>query len=260
MKRILDILFSSKTSIILLVILAIAMGTGTFIEDKYDTATARDLVYNAKWFELLFLLLAFNFIGHIKTFNMLRKERVGGVIFHLAFVVMIMGAGITRYFGFEGNMHIRKGEASNILYSSDPYLRISLTDKGKTNNNDFPVNFGPFSSNSFHTKISSEEKGKVDINCKEYIKNAHEKINENVAGGVDLIELIVATDNGKQRVYVEKGEIINIGKISIAFNNNKNKDAVQVTEKNGVLQIISPYDMLQSNMEETENDSIQKDI
>ena len=48
----------------MLLILVIAMASGTFIEDKYDTVTAKNLIYNAKWFELLFLLLAINFIGY----------------------------------------------------------------------------------------------------------------------------------------------------------------------------------------------------
>src|SRR4051812_30897714 len=144
MKRISDILFSSKTTIILLIILAVAMGTGTIIEDKYDTVTARHFIYNSIWFESLFVLLALNFFGHIKTFNMLRKERLGGMIFHSAFIVMIIGAGVTRYFGFEGNMSIREGESSNILFSSDPALKISLTENNDTYNKDFAINFDPY--------------------------------------------------------------------------------------------------------------------
>ncbi len=260
MKRILNLLLSSKTSIILLVILAIAMATGTFVEDKYDTVTAKNIIYNTKWFELLFLLLAINFTGHIKTFNMFRKERIGGVVFHLAFIVMIVGAGITRYFGFEGNMHIREGEASNILYSSESNLRISITEKGKTYNNDSPINFGKLSGNLFYSEFPSDEKGKIEINCKEYITNAVEKAEENVAGGIDLIELIVATENGRERVFVEKGEAKNIGKVTIAFDNDKIKDALEVNEKDGVLQITSPYEMIQTTMDESKKDTIKNDL
>lgn len=259
MKRILDILFSSKTSIILLVLLAIAMGTGTFIEDKYDTITAKYFIYNAKWFELLFLLLALNFIGHIKTFNMFRKERIGGVIFHLSFIVMILGAGITRYFGFEGNMHIREGQASNILFSSEPNLRISITEGSKILKKDFPVNFGKFHENSFSTKIISEEKGKIEINLKEYIQNAIEKIDENVTGGNDLIELVAATENGREMFYVEKESAKHLGKITIAYNDEKLKDALNITEKDGQLKISAPYELLQTAMDGTQIDTIKKE-
>jgi cytochrome c-type biogenesis protein CcsB len=119
MKRFFNFILSSKATIIFLIILAFAMAVATFIEDKYDTVTARNLVYNTKWFELLFVLLAFNLLGHIKTYNLLSGKKLGSLIFHLAFIIMIIGAGITRYFAFEGNMHIRKGESSNIIYTSD---------------------------------------------------------------------------------------------------------------------------------------------
>ncbi len=259
MKYILNIIYSSKTTIVLLIALAIAMGAGTFVEDKYDTATARNLIYNTMWFEFLFLLLALNFIGHIRSFNMLRKQRIGGVIFHLAFIIMILGAGVTRYFGYEGNIHIREGESSNTLFSSESYLRVSLNDKDKTIDKDYPIAFTEFSDNSFHAEIPSTEKGKLEIKCKEYIKNAVEKIEENTTGGVDMLELIVATENGREKVFLKKGESKKSGQTTIAFSNEKVDNVLSVTENNGLLQITSPFNMIQSNMEETEQDSILKD-
>ncbi|MCX6296300.1 MAG: cytochrome c biogenesis protein CcsA, partial [Bacteroidetes bacterium] len=248
-----------KLTIVLLVILATAMATGTFVEDKYDTETARAIIYNTKWFEFLFLLLAFNFIGHIKMYNMLRREKISGLIFHLAFVVMIFGAGITRYFGFEGNMHIREGEASNILFSSEPVLKVSATDKGTAFNKDFIVNFGEYADNKFQTEIPSNENVKIEVNCKEFIKNAVEATEENVAGGVDLLELIVATDNGRERYFVEKGDVKSFGNITIAYDNDKAEGALQVSDKSGQLQLISPYEIIRTTMAESVSDTILKD-
>ena len=114
MKRFLDIFLSSKATFILLILIGLAMASATFIEDKYDTVTARVLVYDTRWFEFLFLLLIINLIGHIQAYKLLSWKRLGGLMFHLAFVVMILGAGVTRYFGFEGSMHIRKGETEDL--------------------------------------------------------------------------------------------------------------------------------------------------
>jgi cytochrome c-type biogenesis protein CcsB len=126
MKRIIKFLFSSPMMIILLVVLAVALGAATFIEEKYDTETAGKLVYHAKWFELLFVLLVLNLFGHIKQYNLLKRKKWAGLIFHVAFIVIIIGAGITRYFGFEGVMHIREGETTNIITTSDPNSEIKL--------------------------------------------------------------------------------------------------------------------------------------
>ena len=260
MKHILTLLFSSKTAIVLLVILTAAMGAATFIEDKYDTETARYFIYNSKWFEFLFLLLSLNFIGHIKEYNMLRKEKIGGLIFHLSFIVLILGAGITRYFGFEGTMHIREGEATNIIYSSEPHLLISFADKNKTYNYTLPVNFSSLADNSFHISIPSEEKGNIDINYNDYIKNAIEKIEENVAGGIDIIELTAATEHGREIIWIENGGIKNIEKTTIGFNIDEIKDAVMVSEKDGILKISSPEEMLQTDQAGTETDTIHKNI
>ena len=259
MKSISDFLFSSRTTIFLLILLAIAMGSGTFIEDKYDTITARHLIYNSWWFEVLFALLALNFIGHIKTFNMFRLEKAAGVTFHLAFVVMIIGAGITRYFSYEGNMHIREGESSNILYSSEPYLRISLPEKGGEISKDMIVNFDPYFTTSFHTQIASKDKGTVDINLKEYLRNVKDKIEDNVADGADMLELVVATDHGRETVTIPKGEAKNIGNITIAFNNDQVKDAVKISEKDAALQIVSPYAFTRTNMAAKTCDTLKKD-
>lgn len=108
MKRILNLIFSTKATIVLLAIFAVSIGTATFIEDKYDTVTAKLMIYNARWFELIYLLLVLNFIGNIKRYNLLSWKKASTLLFHLAFIVLIIGAGITRYFGISGIMRSGK--------------------------------------------------------------------------------------------------------------------------------------------------------
>jgi hypothetical protein len=48
-------------------------------------------------------------------------------LFHLAFILMIIGAGVTRYIGEEGIIHIREGESSSELISSDQYFHMLLS-------------------------------------------------------------------------------------------------------------------------------------
>ena len=55
--KILKHLLSARFMAVLLFMMAIAIGIATFIENEYDTITAKVLVYNAKWFELVLLLL-----------------------------------------------------------------------------------------------------------------------------------------------------------------------------------------------------------
>ncbi len=85
-------------------------GSGNFIENDHGTPTAKALIYNAKWFELVMLLLIINFIGNIQRYRLLRKEKWPVLVFHLAFIFIFIGGAITRYVSFEGMMLIREGK------------------------------------------------------------------------------------------------------------------------------------------------------
>ena len=119
-----SILFSTRLMAILFLTFAIAMGVGTFIESKYNTDTARILVYNAWWFEGIMLVFMINFIGNIKRYNLLRKEKWATLMLHLSFVFIIAGAFITRYISYEGMMPIREGNTENVFYSDKMYLTV----------------------------------------------------------------------------------------------------------------------------------------
>ena len=43
---------------------------------------------------------------------------------HLSFILILLGAFITRYFGYEGVMPIREGETENVFLSEKTYLTI----------------------------------------------------------------------------------------------------------------------------------------
>ena len=115
---------------ILFIVLAIALAAATFIENDFGAAAARATVYNTIWFELLFLLLVVNLTGQIFLFRLWRREKLTVMLFHTAFIVMVAGAAITRYTGYDGMMHIREGEASSHTFSSGNTLAFELTDAG----------------------------------------------------------------------------------------------------------------------------------
>ena len=45
---------------------------------------------------------------------------------HLSWILIIIGAGITRYIGYEGVMPIREGNITNEYLSSDVYLTVLI--------------------------------------------------------------------------------------------------------------------------------------
>ncbi len=127
------ILLSTKVSFLLIVAFAGAMAVATFIENDHGTAVARELVYEAWWFEVIMVWLAVNFLAHIGKYKLFTKKRWPLGLFHIAFVLMILGAGVTRYFSNEGIIHIREGETKNTYYSADKFLQLSEDGVGEGN-------------------------------------------------------------------------------------------------------------------------------
>src|SRR5450759_4683881 len=98
-------LFSPLLMGILFVIFAPAMAVATFLENDYGSSAAYNMVYNTRWFELILILLAANLVGQLIILKLFRRSRLPGALFHISFIIMIIGAGITRYFGWEGTIH-----------------------------------------------------------------------------------------------------------------------------------------------------------
>ena len=84
--RILNHLLSTRFMAVLLFAMAASIGVATFIENEYDTITAKEMVYNAKWFELILLLLLLNFINNIRTYQLLKWKN--GLFFYSILVLL----------------------------------------------------------------------------------------------------------------------------------------------------------------------------
>ena len=121
--------FSMRMMAVAMFIFFIAIATATMVESVYDTQTAKIYIYNAIWFDLLLVYLGFNLIANIMRYRMFRREKVAALFFQLAFIIILIGAAVTRFVSFEGSMLIREGEKTDFIYSSDPYLWYKVDDK-----------------------------------------------------------------------------------------------------------------------------------
>ncbi len=125
--RFLNILFSTRLTALLFILYPTAMAFGTFIESWYSTDTAKIWIYNARWFELIMLFMAVNFIGNIFKYRLYKKGKWAVLLLHLSFLLILAGAFITRYIGFEGVMPIREGMTENKMLSDKTYLTVYVS-------------------------------------------------------------------------------------------------------------------------------------
>lgn len=166
--KISNVLFSFKTTLILLAILAIGAGYATFIENDFGTSSARVLVYNNIWYETILVLTTINMTAIIFKYKMWKSK--ARFIFHISFVVILLGAGITRYVGEEGIMQIKEGTTENRMISLEPYLQITIKDDGKTYYKEYQKEFATVgkSINKFENKVLFGTKD-VTLKYKDYM-------------------------------------------------------------------------------------------
>lgn len=220
MDKIISFFSSTRLMATLFIVFALALGIGTFIEDAYNTETARIFIYNAKWFEAIMLLFVINFIGNIKRYKLYKKEKWATLLLHLSFILILVGAFITRYISYEGRMPIREGETERVFYSDNGYLTVLVDGEyqGEMRRRTFEEHLllSPVANNDF--TISNEFNGiPFEVEYKDFVLGAKETIKED-ANGVHYLKMVEAGDGDRHEHYLKEGEVQSIHNILFAFN------------------------------------------
>lgn len=198
---------------VLIVVSAFSIGFATFIENDFGTIAAKALVYNALWFEIIigvvFINLAYNSIM-IKPW----KTRQWSVfVFHMAFLVVIIGAALTRFVGYEGLMGIREGETSNSFLSEHTYVIIENEEGEQLAKK--KVLFSSVSNDEVSLDFELDGK-KYELDTYGFVPDAVEYIDtEN--GGEAIIELMLRKEGKFQSYSLNKGQILNLEAYDFGF-------------------------------------------
>ncbi|MEY4659825.1 MAG: hypothetical protein RJB36_1591, partial [Bacteroidota bacterium] len=107
--KLLSSLFSMRWMTVGLILFLVGIGAATFIESIYGIQSAKIIIYNATWFEILLVYLSLNLLSNIFKYKMFQREKIAMLLFHLSFIIIIIGAAVTRYISFEGLMVIKEG-------------------------------------------------------------------------------------------------------------------------------------------------------
>ncbi|MFD2033754.1 cytochrome c biogenesis protein CcsA [Belliella marina] len=230
--KFLKILFSTKVSLILLVTFAISMAVATFIENDHGIPVAWRLVYNAWWFETIMIWLAFNFMAHIGQYRLFHRNRWPVGLFHISFVIILLGAGITRYLSVDGVMHIREGSSVDSFYTTTDYLQIKMIQDEGGLKFEKPIDIIP---HRFEPEVHRVNFGenRFQIQIKEFIQGGVEKY---IDGEETYIDIAVAMGVGREDFILTKGNEINLGNISFGTSKNTNSP-IKIFKEDGVWMI-----------------------
>jgi cytochrome c-type biogenesis protein CcsB len=246
--KIIKFLISPAFMGVLFVLFAISMAVATFIENDFGSAAAYGLVYDTLWFELILFLLSFNLSGQIITFRLYRREKLTVFLFHSAFLVILAGAAITRFFGYEGLIRIREGEEENRIYSAAKYIGYNIKDENGNTVAEELVKYNINSNKSGkYSRKASVSNSDFEINLAQIIPNAKESVIESPSG-VPVISLMVSTDGmGMKTLILRKGESAVAGRYTLGFESADSAD-IRIFTDGGTFYITSDNDINELGM------------
>ncbi len=246
--KVIRFLFSPGFMGILFVLFALSMAVATFIENDFGSAAAYSFVYDTKWFELILLLLVVNLTGRIFEHKLYKKTKLTVFFFHFAFIVMIIGAGITRYFGYEGSIHIREGKEENRCFSSAKYIGYSIKDEKGNLLAEQSKKYSMTSktADNYRNKISAGGEN-FEVVLSKIIPNAMESVSDSPEGVPVISFLISSPEMAMENVVIKKGESKGAGIYTIGFDASDSTDLIINTDT-GSFFISSRYTLSEKNM------------
>ena len=265
-KKIFNLLFSTRLTGILFIVFAVAMAVGTFLDAGQDTSPtpySRTLIFNALWFELIMLFFIINFTGNIFKYNLFSLKKWPVLLLHFSWIFIILGAFITRYYGYEGVMSIREGETENSFISEKTYIKMYIDGDYAIDGIyqrraiEVPVDFSPRLKNKFNYNTTYGDK-KINIELVDFIQGAEKDIIPDV-NGEEYLKIVEAGDGLPHNHFLKMGEVQSLHNVLYALN-KPTKGAVNITyTDNAELFIESPFEGEYMIMASGTNGILEKD-
>lgn len=203
LKKISNKLFSTTAAGMYMILFAVAIAIATFVENDYGTSSAQKVIFKARWFELLLVLFALaNFVNMLK-FQLIKQKKWATLAFHASMTIILLGAGVTRYFGFEGMMHIRQDSSANYFLSADTYLNFEAIQNGEKFAFDERVLFATLGDNHLEQEyVIGGQSIKVEVT--EFMPNPKEKLIDDEEG-VPVLKVVIGGANGREEYFIKEG-------------------------------------------------------
>jgi cytochrome c-type biogenesis protein CcsB len=233
--------FSMRMMTMAMFIFLSAIGAATFIESAYDIQTAKIMIYNALWFELLLVYLGLNLIANIFRYNMFQREKIAMLMFHISFIVILIGAGVTRYVSFEGMMMIREGEKSDIIFSADPHIWFKVNDGKMQYTYSEKMFMSEQTSNDFSIPVEFPgHKSPIKIEYVNFQKKMVDSLVINDSIKDNVLEIIT---DGMKSNYLSKGGFLMAGDVAVSFEKKDAMPGVNLFQQGGKIMVRSEQPM-----------------
>ncbi|WP_372949976.1 c-type cytochrome biogenesis protein CcsB [Mariniphaga sp.] len=243
MKKIYQFFTSLPFMAFLFLTLAFTMAIATFVESSYGTPAARSLIYNTHWFEALWALFALNLLNNLFKYRLLTKRRFTIGLFHVSFLVMLLGAAVTRWFSYEGSMHIRENDSSNTILSSDATFFAGIGNQTEEET----VRFSEITPRQFSAKFDVNGQ-KVEVKTIGFFAHSERKAIPSESGEAVLDFVFAAPDReGMQSFTFRRGDVLEYPGLVAGFE-AREETPVRFFIQDEELKMISVYPVEETTM------------
>ncbi len=247
-KKIANFLFSTRLTAVLFIVFAVAMATGTLLDRNMETSPTpytRALIYNALWFEAIMVFFVINFLGNVFRFRLYKKEKWATLIMHLSFILILLGAFVTRYIGYEGKMSIEEGKTESQFRSLKTYVTAYVVGDYKVDgvlqryNFQREVDFSHRLDNDFDETIDYDN-SPVNFNLQKFVKGAEKDVIPDESGE-SYLKVVEAGDGRSHNHFLKEGQVSESHNVLFSLNKYQ-KGAINITNTTEGIFINSPYD------------------
>lgn len=248
-------LFSTSAAGLYMILFAAAIAIATFVENDFGTSSAQKIIFKARWFELLLVLFGITLIVNIFRFRMIQQRKWAILMFHAAIIIILIGAGVTRYFGSEGMMNIREGSASNTYLSAETYLQFDADIEGKRFQFHEPVLFATRGNNHFQETYQLGSRT-IDVEVLDFMPNPTEVMVEDPVTGIPVLKVVIGGMNGREEYFLRYGNNTNIRGTRFTFGTAAEPGAFNIQYANNQLTFTTDKPYTQMQMATQQRDSI----
>ena len=148
---------SLQFAVVLIALLAVVLGLGTFVESGFGTEAVKFGVWNTWWFTLLNALLAVSIFCAAAIRFPWKRHQTGFVITHIGLLVLLAGCLMSQRGGIDAQIPLLEGERGSRAFEDSHHFRIDLESKGGGSRDVIgPIEFrsGPFNWSEYGTTRS----------------------------------------------------------------------------------------------------------
>jgi cytochrome c-type biogenesis protein CcsB len=191
------------------------------------------------------VIFVINFIGNIARYRLWRKEKWATLIMHLSWILIIVGAGVTRYIGYEGMMAITEGETESEFRSLKTYVSGRILGDYEINgqlqqrNVMEEVDFSPRLDNDFDITYNYGDK-EVNLKLTKFVKGAEKDIIPNETGE-SYLKVVEAGNGQPHNHFLKDGEVSKMHNVLVSLNKEQ-QGAINITNTEDGLFIKSPFE------------------